>query len=82
MNKIILTINGMKCGMCEAHVNDLFRKNIRFKSIKSDHKKSQTVIISEEDYTSDELNRCLDGSGYIIENISKETAQKTLLGWK
>ncbi len=82
MYKFVLKINGMKCGMCEAHVNDLFRKNIKFKSIKSSHKKSETVIIAEEDYSSEQLNKCLDGSGYIIENISKETAQKTLLGWK
>ncbi len=82
MNKIILKINGMKCGMCEAHVNDLFRKGIKVKSIKSDHKKNQTIIICEDDYTKEELNKCLDGSGYIIDEILKETAKKTLLGWK
>lgn len=82
MNKIILKINGMKCGMCEAHVNDLFRKSIKVKSIKSDHKKNQTVIICEDDYTKEELKKCLDGSGYIIEDIFKDTAKKTLLGWK
>ena len=31
MNKIEIEIDGMKCGMCEAHVNDLFRKNIKIK---------------------------------------------------
>ena len=26
MNKYIVKVNGMKCGMCEAHVNDAIRK--------------------------------------------------------
>lgn len=82
MNKIILKINGMKCGMCEAHVNDLFRKNIKFKSIKSSHSKNETIIICENEYTKGELDKCLLNSGYIIENITYEKATKSLLGWR
>ena len=33
MVKTVLKIDGMMCGMCESHMNDLIRKN--FKSKKS-----------------------------------------------
>ena len=47
MYTYILTIEGMKCGMCEAHINDLIRKEIKSaKKIKSNHK---TIIIDTPD---------------------------------
>ena len=29
MIKTVLKVNGMMCGMCEAHMNDLVRKNFK-----------------------------------------------------
>ena len=34
MIKTTLKIDGMMCGMCEAHMNDLIRKNFKVKKIK------------------------------------------------
>ena len=81
MNKIILKIDGMKCGMCEAHVNDLFRKKIDLVKVKSSHTSGQTIIITKEDVSLDTLNEALKDSGYIIKNIKKEEAIKGLFGW-
>ena len=49
MYEIILKVDGMKCGMCEAHVNDAVRDNFNVKKVKSSHSKGQTVILTEED---------------------------------
>ena len=45
MNKYILKIEGMRCSMCESHVNDAIRKKIDAKKIKSSHTKNETIII-------------------------------------
>jgi copper chaperone CopZ len=82
MNKYIIKIDGMKCGMCESHVNDLFRKNVILKSVKSNHKTGVTTIISNIDLSIDDINKALDNSGYIIEDVKKEEANKTLFGYR
>ena len=47
MVKIYLNVNGMMCGMCEAHVHDIVRKTTKIKKVKSSHKKKETIIIME-----------------------------------
>ena len=49
MNKYIVEVNGMKCGMCEAHVNDAIRKAFKVKKVNSSKDKCQTEIIAEND---------------------------------
>ena len=48
MIKTVLKVNGMMCGMCEAHMNDLVRKNFNVKKVTSSVKGGETVVISEE----------------------------------
>ena len=45
MYKYSLAIQGMKCCMCESHINDVIRKNFKVKKIKSSHKKNLTTFI-------------------------------------
>ena len=47
MWKYTVEVNGMVCGMCEAHVNDAIRKAFPVKKVSSSRSKSQTVILSE-----------------------------------
>lgn len=82
MYKLIINISGMKCGMCEAHVNDLFRKNLKLKKVKSNHKRNTTIIISKDNYSKFQLNQALSGSGYFVTDMISTTAKKTFLGWK
>lgn len=82
MYKIILYIDGMKCGMCEAHVNDLIRKKINVKKITSNHKKGQTTIICDKFISNELLVSALDGSGYKINKLERTEAKKTIFGYK
>ena len=45
MIKTTLKIDGMMCGMCESHMNDLIRKNFQVKKVTSSAKDGETVII-------------------------------------
>ncbi len=47
MVKVFLNVDGMMCGMCEAHVNDIVRKTIKVKKVKSSHRKKETIIVME-----------------------------------
>jgi len=82
MNKIILKINGMKCGMCEAHVNNLFRTKLNIKKIKSSHIKNETLIFTNLEISDDSLKNALENSGYKIESIKREDAKKTIFGYR
>ena len=48
MIKTTLKIDGMMCGMCESHINDVIRKNFKIKKVTSSARDGETVIISEE----------------------------------
>ncbi len=72
MNKIILNIDGMKCGMCESHVNDIIRKNFNVKKIKSSHKKNKTAIVCDDDINIDDIIRVITNQGYRVEDFNVE----------
>ncbi len=76
MVKTKLGIDGMMCGMCEAHINDTVRKNFKVKKVTSSHKKGVTEIISEEELDEDELRKAIDETGYILKSFSSEPYQK------
>ena len=67
-----LKINGMMCGMCEAHVNDVVRKNFNIKKVTSSHSKNQTIIISDNELDEEQLKSKIGETGYIVEEVKKE----------
>lgn len=79
--KIILKIDGMSCGMCEAHINDTIRNRFSIKKIKSSYKKGMAEILSEEKIPEEELRREIDPTGYKLVGYSAETAEKKHLFW-
>ncbi|HIS48308.1 MAG TPA: cation transporter [Candidatus Scybalocola faecigallinarum] len=72
MVKIIANIDGMACSMCEAHVNDAIRKNLKVKKVKSSHRKGQTIIVSQEDIGEEDIKKALEGTGYEVKGVVVE----------
>ena len=61
MNKITAGVEGMMCGMCESHINDAVRSAFpSIKKVTSDRKKKQTVIITEDAITEEQLHAVID----------------------
>lgn len=56
MFKITAKVEGMACGMCEAHINDAVRQNFAVKKATSSHSKGKTEIIAELPIDEDKLN--------------------------
>jgi copper chaperone CopZ len=76
MYKITVKIDGMMCGMCESHINDAIRNKMPVKKVSSSHKKGETVIISENELTSETVTAALDGSGYNVMSVTCEPYEK------
>ena len=76
MYKITLDVDGMACGMCEAHVNDAVRKAFQVKKVTSSHSKGRTEIISETKLDTDKLKAVIEASGYDVLDMKTEPYKK------
>ena len=83
MHKYILKIDGMRCGMCECHVDDVIRKNFKdAKKVKSSHIKGESSFISKDDINEFDFHNVFDPTGYRIEGIKKIEVVKKGLFYK
>ena len=48
MVQTTLKVDGMMCGMCESHVNEVVRKTVQVEKVTSSHTKGETVIVSAQ----------------------------------
>ena len=76
MIKTVLKVNGMMCGMCEAHMNDLVRKNFNVKKVTSSVKGGETVVISEENLDIPFLKKEIKEIGYELVDVHTEPYEK------
>lgn len=82
MNKYILGIDGMGCGMCEMHVEEAIRKILNVKKVKASHIKNQVVVITELNLVEEDFKKILDPTGYRITSFERTVALKKLFGWR
>ena len=76
MWKYTVEVNGMMCGMCEAHINDAVRKAFPVKKVNSSRSKKQTVILSETELDTTALANAIRDTGYEVGKIQKEPYKK------
>lgn len=76
MIKITVNIEGMACGMCEAHINEAVRNAFQVKKVTSSHTKKQTVIIAEQTIPDQELKDVVAKAGYDVTGIHCEPYEK------
>ncbi len=83
MIQTTLGIDGMMCGMCEAHVNDAIRRSFAIKSVKSNRRQKRCVVVSEEPLDEERVRQVIDATGYELLSISSEPYQKKgFLPWR
>ncbi|MCD8130178.1 MAG: ATPase P [Lachnospiraceae bacterium] len=77
MNKITLKIDGMQCGMCEAHVNDAIRKVCGEKAkVSSSHTEGRAEIIMDETPDIARIKSAVKADGYRVLDVSVEPYEK------
>ena len=72
MTRITVSVDGMMCGMCEAHVNDAIRRALPAKKVTSSHKRKETVIITAQDIDDSRIRAVVEESGYTCLSIRRE----------
>ena len=83
MIRTIVQVDGMMCGMCEAHINDAIRKHFKVKKVTASRSKGEAVILSEEPLDEADLTEVIRRTGYEPGKIRRETLEKKgIFGWR
>lgn len=76
MVETILRVDGMMCGMCESHINDVVRKTARVNKVTSSHTKGETVIVSEQPVDVETLKAAIAETGYTVTGVQTRPYEK------
>ena len=76
MIKYVVSVDGMQCGMCEAHVNDAVRQAFRVKKVRSSHTKKETVVVTDREIDPERLKEVIDKTGYTVLSVNSEVYEK------
>ncbi|MCR5024829.1 MAG: cation transporter [Lachnospiraceae bacterium] len=82
MIKTTIKIDGMMCGMCEAHISGTIRKNFPgAKKVSASHGKGIATFLSDEVPDEAVLKKAINDTGYqYISSESNEYVKKGLFG--
>ncbi len=76
MVETVLKVDGMMCGMCESHVNEVVRKTAQIKKVTSSHTKGETVILSEEPLDLNAIRKAIAETGYTVTDAESKPYEK------
>ena len=77
MNKITVKIDGMACGMCEAHICDTIRKAFPdAKKVKASKANKEAVFLIEGALDTEKLAKAVNGVGYTFISAGSEPYKK------
>lgn len=76
MVKIIADVEGMACGMCEAHINDAVRNAFSVKKVTSSHIKGKTEIIADTEIEEEKLRETVACAGYQVLTVEIEPYER------
>lgn len=76
MVKITAQVEGMHCGMCEAHVNGVVRRAFPVRKVSSSHARGETVIIAEQCIDDERLRKAIGDAGYKVTSIIHEACEE------
>jgi copper chaperone CopZ len=77
MIQTTLGVEGMACGMCEAHVSDAIRRSFDVRSAKSSRRKRQCVVVSEQALDRDRVASVLGELGYELTSMTEEPCKRS-----
>ena len=77
MIKTTMKIDGMMCGMCEAHVCDAIRKAVPTASkVAASRSKKEASFLTDEAVDADSLKAAIDETGYTCLGIESAPYEK------
>lgn len=80
MKKITIKVEGMMCGMCEAHVCDAIRKaDPSAKKVKASRMRNEAAFLSENDPDEEMIVKAIADMGYAVGKVSIEPYKRRFL---
>ncbi|MEE3488315.1 MAG: heavy metal-associated domain-containing protein [Bulleidia sp.] len=77
MQKVTVKVDGMMCGMCEAHIQDTIRNTVPDAAkVKADRKKKTAVFLTDNVPEEKVIRRAINKTGYTYVGMSVEEAQE------
>ena len=77
MNKITVKIDGMMCGMCEAHICDTIRRAFPdVKKVSASRKSGEATFLSDGALNEEALKKAISDTGYTFVSVSSEEYKK------
>ena len=76
MKKYVLKVDGMMCGMCEAHVNNAVRQASNVTDVKSSHSKGTTEITCENEIDVEAVKAAIEKEGYKVLSVVSEAKEE------
>ena len=77
MIQTTLQIDGMMCGMCEAHICDTIRKAVpAAKKVTASRTKKQASFLTESAVDTDALKAAIDATGYACLSVQSQPVEK------
>lgn len=75
--KATLTIDGMMCGMCEAHICDVIRKTVPdARKVAASHRKGEATFLTEIAVDEGKLRAEIAATGYDCTRITVEPYER------
>lgn len=79
MEKITIEVEGMACGMCEAHVCEAIRNAYPVKRVRASRRRHEVEVCTAEAIDLEALRGVIEGLGYLVQGIKSEPYVKR--GW-
>ena len=67
-----LEIHGMRCGMCELHIEETIKNTVKVKKVVANRFKKVAIIYSDESLDMNIIKEAIVNTGYIVLNIEEE----------
>ena len=77
MQKVTVRIDGMMCGMCEAHVADAIRAALpQAKKVKASRAHGEATFLIDGGFDAETLKKAVDETGYTFGGVTCEEYKK------
>lgn len=77
MLKTVLKIEGMMCGMCEAHICGSIRKAVpSAKKVTASRSKGEASFLTEDAVDTDALKAAIEATGYSCLSVESDPCEK------
>ena len=70
--KYTLAVRGMRCGVCEVHIEEHISRNIKNVKVSANRNKKQVIITSKEPIVEETINKVMKETGYYYDGIIDE----------